>query len=50
MFQLSEKEKEEVVAICDHLQNLKFSLALPHAFTEHGAIPAVAGGNPVLWK
>jgi len=27
-----------VVAICDHLKRLKFSYALPYAFTEHGAI------------
>ncbi len=32
--------KTEVVANCDHLQNLKFSKALPFAFTEHGAIQA----------
>jgi len=38
MFQLSEKEKTEVVAICDHLEKLKFSPVLPNAFTEHGAI------------
>ena len=25
-------------AICDHLKRLKFSYALPYAFTEHGAI------------
>ncbi|MDQ5893125.1 MAG: hypothetical protein QG640_136 [Patescibacteria group bacterium] len=36
MFQLSVKEKEEVVTICDHLQKLKFSPNLPYAFTEHG--------------
>ena len=36
MFQLTEKEKAEVVAICDHLKNLKFSPVLPNAFTEHG--------------
>jgi hypothetical protein len=29
-----------VVANCDHLTKLKFSKALPHAFTEHGAIMA----------
>ncbi|THB69899.1 MAG: ORF6N domain-containing protein [Gammaproteobacteria bacterium] len=40
VFQLSEKEKQEVVANCDHLNNLKFSKALPYAFTEHGAIQA----------
>jgi len=40
VFQLSKSEKEEVVANCDHLANLKFSNTLPHAFTEHGAIMA----------
>jgi hypothetical protein len=38
MFQLTPEEKEEVVANCDHLKNLKFSHALPYAFTEHGAV------------
>jgi hypothetical protein len=38
MFQLTKKEKAEVVAICDHLAKLKFSPGLPNAFTEHGAI------------
>jgi len=37
MFQLSGKEKEEVVTNCDHLARLKFSRTLPYAFTEHGA-------------
>jgi hypothetical protein len=36
MFQLTSKEKEEVVAICDHLKFLKFSPHLPLAFTEQG--------------
>jgi hypothetical protein len=36
MFQLTIKEKEEVVAICDHLKFLKFSPYLPLAFTEQG--------------
>ncbi|APW47170.1 ORF6N domain-containing protein [Rhodoferax antarcticus] len=40
LFQLTQDEKTEVVANCDHLQNLKFSKALPFAFTEHGAIQA----------
>ena len=31
-----------MVAICDHLSNLKFSAALPLAFTEHGAIMAAS--------
>ncbi|MFZ6008686.1 MAG: ORF6N domain-containing protein [Nitrospirota bacterium] len=38
MFQLTENEKVEVVANCDHLKRLKFSSSLPYAFTEHGAI------------
>jgi hypothetical protein len=38
MFPLTEDEKAEVVANCDHLVRLKFSSALPMAFTEHGAI------------
>ena len=38
MFQLTENEKEEVVANCDHLKNLKYSPNLPYAFTEHGAV------------
>jgi len=40
MFQLSPDEKAEVVANCDHLENLKYSTTLPYAFTEHGAIMA----------
>ena len=40
LFQLTLDEKAEVVANCDHLQNLKFSKTLPFAFTEHGAIQA----------
>ncbi|MEC5214120.1 hypothetical protein RCH06_002682 [Polaromonas sp. CG_9.5] len=40
LFQLTQDEKTEVVANCDHLQNLKFSKTLPFAFTEHGAIQA----------
>jgi hypothetical protein len=38
MFQLTESEKKEVVAICDHLKILVFSPNLPFAFTEHGAV------------
>ena len=33
---------EKVVANCDHLEKLKFSKALPLAFTEHGAIMAAS--------
>ncbi len=38
MFQLTEEEKQEVVAICDHLAKLRYSPYLPYAFTEHGAV------------
>ena len=37
-FRLTEAEKAEVITNCDHLQPLRFSPSLPHAFTEHGAI------------
>jgi len=40
LFQLTSKEKEEVVANCDHLDKLKYSNVLPFVFTEHGAIMA----------
>jgi hypothetical protein len=42
MFQLTKDEKAEVVANCGHLEKLKYSKALPHAFTEHGAIMAAS--------
>jgi len=38
MFQLTKEEKEQVVADCDHLQNLKYSTTNPFAFTEHGTV------------
>ena len=38
IFELTEEEKFEVVANCDHLAKLKFSPYLPYAFTEHGAL------------
>lgn len=38
MFELTEKEKTEVVANCDHLKKIKYSNKLPYAFTEHGTI------------
>ncbi len=40
LFQLSAVERDEVVTNCDHLRKLKFSPALPFAFTEHGALMA----------
>jgi hypothetical protein len=40
MFRLA--EKAGVVAKCDHLAPLRFSRALPQAFTEHGAIMAAS--------
>lgn len=42
MFRVTEAEKSEVVAKCDHLANLKYSKALPYAFTEHGALMAAS--------
>jgi len=45
MFQLTKAEKDDVVAICDHLWKLKFSPVLPYAFTEHGAIMAASVVN-----
>ncbi|HOW25594.1 MAG TPA: ORF6N domain-containing protein [Bacteroidales bacterium] len=38
MFQLTDEEKREVIANCDHLERLKFASTNPYAFTEHGAI------------
>lgn len=38
MFRLTEEEKEQVVANCDHLRKLRFSPHLPYVFTEHGAV------------
>lgn len=40
MFRLTQAEKAEVVANCDHLARLKFSPNPPYAFTEHGAVMA----------
>ena len=42
MFQLTEAEKAEVVANCDHLRKLKYSPVQPSVFTEHGAIMAAS--------
>lgn len=36
MFKLRKKEKEEVIANCDHLKKLRFSPSVPYAFTEQG--------------
>ena len=36
MFRLTKDEFAEVVANCDHLQNLRFRPTLPYAFTEQG--------------
>ena len=41
-FKLSKEEKNKVVAICDHLQNLKYSHHLPSVFTEQGVAMASA--------
>lgn len=44
MFQLTPIEKEEVVAKCDHLKNLKFSPNLP--YTKRHPAKAGTTGNP----
>jgi len=36
MFELTEEEKEELIAKCDNLQKLKFNPSKIKAFTEHG--------------
>jgi phage regulator Rha-like protein len=38
MIQLTDAEKAQVVANCDHLKKLKYSPYLPLAFTEHGVV------------
>lgn len=38
MFQLTEIEKEMVLANFEHLDKLKFSSTLPYVFTEHGTM------------
>ncbi len=38
MFRLTGEEKAEVITVRDHLSGLKYSAALPYAFTEHGAV------------
>lgn len=35
-FQLAKSEKDELVANCDRFESLKYSTALPYAFTEQG--------------
>lgn len=40
MFQLTDAEKDDLVAICDRFASLKHSTVNPYAFTEHGALMA----------
>jgi len=42
MFRLTRRERDEVVANCDHLTRLKFASVMPYAFTEHGALMAAS--------
>jgi len=42
LFQLTREERDEVVANCEHLKNLKFASSMPYAFTEHGALMAAS--------
>jgi len=46
-FRLTAEEKEEVVTKRDNLSRLKFSPALPFAFTEHGTIMAASVLNSI---
>jgi len=39
-FQLTKRERDEVVTNCDHLRRLKYTASLPWAFTEHGVLMA----------
>jgi hypothetical protein len=48
VFQLTQAEKQEVITNCDHLARLRFSPALPYAFTEHGALMAASMLNTPL--
>lgn len=48
VFQLTGREKAEVVTVCDHLKKLRFSSTLPYAFTEHEAIMAASVLNKPL--
>lgn len=36
MFQLTKKERDEVITICDDLEPLKYARTMPYAFTEYG--------------
>ena len=42
MFQLTLEEKSEIIRNFSHLSKLKYSKALPYAFTEHGTIMAAS--------
>ena len=45
VFRLTASKKSEVVANCDHLSKVKYSAALPYAFTEHGTIMVASVPN-----
>jgi len=40
MFELTKEERDEVVANCDHLGNIKYSSSMPRVFTEYGILQA----------
>jgi hypothetical protein len=42
IFQLTQEEKNAVVANCDHLTKLKYSNTLPFVFSEHGVLMAAS--------
>jgi hypothetical protein len=39
MFQLTNKERNQLVTICHRFKTMKHSSSLPYAFTEHGVMP-----------
>ena len=50
MFQLSEKEKNELVAKCDRFDLLKHSTVMPYAFTEvYMLAEYCVGGHPCVY-
>ena len=50
MFQLTQEEKEDVVANCDHLKNLKYSHTLPYAFPDSWRNMLIFGDNLLALK
>jgi hypothetical protein len=47
MFQLSKKEKLELVTICDRFRTMKHATSQPYAFTEQGVAMLSRKGNRI---